>query len=226
LAQKKNCATIVISGHVDSGKSTLLGQIMVLMNQVDKTVLRKLKQLEETAGKMKGRSLAWIFDERDDEREKGITVDVNEKYLPLGDKLLTFLDTPGHKDLVPKMISGASQCQFAMLIIDGVRDSFESGFDQKGQTREHAFLLNSIAPQKLFVIINKMDMNNWNEDEFKYIKSQIELFFERECLTNFGCVEFIPVSALKADNVLKPVGKKASWYKGPTLLDALSKHQL
>ena len=130
--EKKNRVTIVISGHVDSGKSTLLGQIMVLMKQVDKGILRKLKQLEEQNVKSKGRSLAWIFDEREDEREKGITVDVNEKYLVLKDKIITFLDTPGHRDLVPKMISGASQCQYALLIIDGERQGFEKGFGEHG----------------------------------------------------------------------------------------------
>ena len=93
----------------------------------------------------KANKFAWIFDEREDEREHGITVDVNEKYILLGNKLITFLDTPGHRDLVPKMISGASQCQFAILIVDAEKENFISGFDKAGQTREHAFLLNSIG---------------------------------------------------------------------------------
>lgn len=147
LEEKKHRLNIVISGHVDSGKSTLLGHIMVLMNQVSKNQLRKLETMTEGT---KANKFAWIFDEREDERERGITVDVNEKYVIIGQKSITFLDTPGHRDLVPKMISGASQCQFGMLIVDAEKGSFNSGFDKAGQTREHAYLLNSVGKFSTF----------------------------------------------------------------------------
>ena len=164
----------------------------------------------------------WIFDERDDEREIGKTVDVNEKYLILGDKVLTLLDTPGHRDLVPVMLSGASHCDYGILMVDSERASFESGFSCGGQTKEHAKLMNSIGINGLIVVVNKMDVGNWKEDNFKYVVNKMNNFLREEKLSNLGEVTYIPLSAMTGDNMNKHVGKKADWYKGPTLVDLLS----
>ena len=221
LTKKRDRVTVVITGHVDSGKSTLLGHIMVLMKQVDKNTLRKLEMMTKNT---KHNKFAWIFDEREDERERGITVDVNEKYVYIGNKFITFLDTPGHRDLVPKMISGACQCQFAMLIVDGVKDSFMSGFNREGQTKEHAYLLNSIGLTKLVVCVNKMDLADWKYESFEYVRKKVLNFFSAENLNNFGEVEFVPVSALTGENISERVkNPKASWWSGGCLFDSLSK---
>lgn len=164
----------------------------------------------------------WIFDEREDERESGKTVDVNEKYLVLGDKVITILDTPGHKDLVPVMISGASHCDYGLLMVDSEKTSFEHGFNG-GQTKEHAKLLSSIGLNGLIVVVNKMDLVNWNQHDFNYVVERLKAFFAEEKLDGLGEVTFIPVSAITGENINKPIGKKASWYTGGTLVDKMSK---
>lgn len=168
----------------------------------------------------------WIFDEREDEREVGKTQDVNEKYLVLGDKVITLLDTPGHRDLVPVMISGASHCDYGMLMIEAERNSFASGFSLGGQTKEHAKLLNSIGLNGLLVIVNKMDMVEWREEDFAYVKDKMSKFFVEDGLDNLGDVTFVPVSAVTGENILKPIGNKAPWWKGQPLVDYMSKANL
>lgn len=164
----------------------------------------------------------WIFDERDDEREIGKTMDVNEKYLVLGDKVLTMLDTPGHRDLVPVMLSGASHCDYGILMIDCERNSFESGFSG-GQTKEHAKLLNSIGLNGLIVVVNKMDVVQWKVESYNYVLNKLNNFFREEKLTGLGEITFIPISAITGDNMKKPIGKTADWYKGPALVDLFSR---
>ena len=164
----------------------------------------------------------WIFDEREDEREVGKTVDVNEKYLVIGEKVITILDTPGHRDLVPVMISGASHCDYGILMIDSERTSFDRGFEFGGQTKEHAKLLNSIGLSGLLIVINKMDLVNWSQDAFDYVRDKIQTFLQEERLTNLGEISFIPVSAVTGENINEPIGKKALWYKDGTLVDKFS----
>lgn len=165
----------------------------------------------------------WLFDEREDEREVGKTVDVNEKYLIIGDKVITLLDTPGHQDLVPVMISGASNCDYGILMVDCEKTSFETGFSYGGRTKEHVKLLNSIGPKGLFIVINKMDMVDWSEDSFEYVKGRLQAFLEAEGIDNIKHVEYFPVSALTGENMSKPIGKKAPWWKGGTIADKLSR---
>lgn len=171
----------------------------------------------------KANAFTWIFDEREDEREVGKTQDVNEKYVILGNKVLTLLDTPGHRDLVPVMISGASHCDYGILVVESEKGRFNTGFEFGGQTKEHIKLLNSIGINGLIVVVNKMDQVSWGQEAFEYVKNQLSHFLQVEALNNLGDTTFVPISALSGENITLPIGDKAKWWKGGTLVDLLSK---
>jgi translation elongation factor EF-1alpha len=173
---------------------------------------------------MEGKSnlvLTWMFDERDDERETGKTMDVNEKYLVLGDKIITLLDTPGHRDLVPVMISGASHCDYGILMVEAEKVAFEAGFEH-GQTKEHLRLLNSIGVKGLIVAVNKMDTVEWREQDFKFVKESVSNYITEENLSNLGSQMYIPIAAVTGENLSKPVGAKAKWWTGGSMVDKFS----
>lgn len=144
----------------------------------------------------------------------------------LEDKVITLLDTPGHRDLVPVMISGASHCDYGMLLVEAEKNSFMSGFTWGGQTKEHAKLLNSIGLNGLLVIINKMDAVDWKEEDYNYVKNSMAKFFAEDGLDNLGSITYIPVSAVTGENLVKPIGNKAPWWKGQPLVEYMSKHRL
>jgi translation elongation factor EF-1alpha len=146
--------------------------------------------------------------------------------LIVGNKFLTLLDTPGHRDLVPVMIAGASHCDYGILMVEAERSRFSTGFDFGGQTKEHVKLLNSIGINGLIVVVNKMDQVNWSQEAFDYVKNTLTHFFQVEALTNLGDIKFVPVSAISGENIVKPIGDTAKWWKGGPLVDLLSKIKL
>lgn len=147
---------IVFIGHVDAGKSTICGQVLLLSNQVD---LNELKRYELEAKEKNRESwyLAYIMDQGEEERAKGKTVEVGKAHFETKTKRFTIIDAPGHKNYVPNMIAGTSQADVGALVISAKMGEFESGFEKGGQTREHALLAKSIGIRHLIVLINKMD---------------------------------------------------------------------
>ena len=107
---------------------------------------------------------AWVTDSTEEERVRGVTIDVGVKKLQLGDKKIIFLDSPGHRDFIPNMITGAAQADYAILVID--TDNFESSFIGGGQTKEHAYIVKSFGVHKLIVAMNKMDRIKWDPQKF------------------------------------------------------------
>lgn len=141
---RKKPVNIVFVGHVDAGKSTICGQILLLCGKVDEADLRKYEQ----EAKEKNRDswyLAYIMDINEDERSKGITVEVGKATFQTDNRRFTLLDAPGHKNFVPNMIAGAAQADIAALVISARTGEFESGFEKGGQTKEHAMLVRSIG---------------------------------------------------------------------------------
>lgn len=217
-SKQKRHASFVVVGHVDSGKSTMTGRMLLDLGVVDQRTVDKHRKEAEKIGKASF-SLAWVLDTREEERQHGVTIDIATNNFETDKTLFTIVDAPGHKDYVPNMLAGASQADFAVLVIDAAKGAFEAGL--KGQTREHALLLRSMGVFRLIVAVNKLDTADWDKDRFDEIRDQIMgslkalKFRDRD-------ISFVPVSGLTGDNIVRrTTDPAASWYTGPTLIEEL-----
>ncbi|KAF4037408.1 Elongation factor Tu C-terminal domain [Phytophthora infestans] len=209
---------VVLIGHVDAGKSTLSGNLLYLMDMVDKRTIERY----EREAKQRNRDswfLAYIMDTGEEERAKGKTVEVGRAHFETETRRFTILDAPGHKSYVPNMIQGASQADVGILVISARKGEFETGFERGGQTREHAMLAKTLGINKLIVVINKMDECNWGQDRFDECVNKLRPFLRMCGFAVKRDVSFIPVSGLHGDNVkLRVDTSKAPWYEGESLI--------
>lgn len=212
---------VVLIGHVDAGKSTLSGNLLYLMDMVDKRTIERY----EREAKQRNRDswfLAYIMDTGEEERAKGKTVEVGRAHFETKTRRYTILDAPGHKGYVPNMIQGASQADVGILVISARKGEFETGFERGGQTREHAMLAKTLGINKLIVVINKMDECNWSLERFEECATKLRPFLRMCGFAVKRDVSFIPVSGLNGDNVKVRVDKaKAPWYEGESLIDQM-----
>ena len=211
---------IMFIGHVDAGKSTISGNILYLTGMVDERTIEKFKR-EAIQKNRDSWWLAYIMDSWDEEKEKGKTVEVGRAFFQTDSNRYTLLDAPGHQDYVQNMIIAAAQADAGILVISARQGEFERGFDRGGQTREHALITKTLNVGRLLVVINKMDEQtvNWSEERFEKIKNVLGKYLKK---LGFKNVQFIPISGLTGENILKPSqDPKSSWYSGPTLLQAL-----
>ncbi|KAF2098277.1 hypothetical protein NA57DRAFT_66631 [Rhizodiscina lignyota] len=217
-SDQKNAASFVVIGHVDHGKSTLMGRLLYDLKVVDQRSIDKLRREADNIGKSSF-ALAWVMDETSEERARGVTVDFATNYFETNKTRFTILDAPGHQDFIPNMIAGASQADFAVLVIDASTNSFESGL--RGQTKEHALLVRSMGVQQLIIVINKMDNVCWSQQRFDEISQQMSNF-----LTSAGFqsknITFVPCAGLTGENVVTPIKQEtAPWYHGSCLVEVL-----
>lgn len=193
---------LVFIGHVDAGKSTLSGNILYLTDNVDK---RTIEKYEREAKDLNRESwfLAFIMDTNEEERSKGITVEVGRATFQTDVHRYSILDAPGHKNYVPNMIMGASQADVGILVISARKGEFESGFDKGGQTREHALLAKTLGVSYLIVVINKMDEPTvqWKKERFDECVSKLKPFLKGCGFTIKREVKFMPISGLNGANV-------------------------
>jgi peptide chain release factor subunit 3 len=206
---------LVFIGHVDAGKSTLSGNILYLTDNVDK---RTIERYEREAKELNRESwfLAFIMDTNEEERAKGITVEVGKAHFETAIKRYTILDAPGHKNYVPNMIQGASQADVGVLVISARKGEFETGFERGGQTREHAMLAKTLGVTYLVVVINKMDdpTVQWSKVRFDECVTKLRPFLKSCGYTIKREVMFIPISGLSGANVKDEVAETAcSWWK-------------
>ncbi|XP_078681506.1 HBS1-like protein isoform X2 [Branchiostoma floridae x Branchiostoma belcheri] len=214
----KEVINMVIIGHVDAGKSTLMGHLLYRMGHVNKKTMHKYEVESQKAGKASF-AYAWVLDETGEERVRGITMDVGLTKFETDHKVVTLLDAPGHRDFIPNMITGAAQADVAILVVDASTGEFEAGFEAGGQTREHAMLVRSLGVTQLTVAINKLDTVGWSEDRYQEIVKKLGHFLKQAGFKDSDVV-YIPVSGLQGENLIKPASEPqlTAWYKGPCLL--------
>ncbi|KAL1130933.1 hypothetical protein AAG570_012174 [Ranatra chinensis] len=214
---------MVVTGHVDAGKSTLMGHLLYKLGRVNSKVMHKYEQESKKLGKQSF-MYAWILDETGEERARGITMDVGQSKFETDSKIVTLLDAPGHKDFIPNMITGAAQADVALLVVDSTRGEFETGFESGGQTREHALLVRSLGASQLCVVVNKLDTVGWSEERFLEISNKLGSFLKQAGFRERD-VTFVPCSGLTGENLTEPCTEPAltKWYKGLTLLEVIDK---
>lgn len=220
---EKDHLYIVVIGHVDAGKSTLMGRLLCELGEVSQRTLHKYEQESKKIGKQSF-MYAWVLDETGEERVRGITMDVGRAQFETNTKRVTILDAPGHADFIPNMITGAGQADVALLVVDATRGEFESGFEFGGQTREHALLVRSLGVSQLAVAVNKLDTSNWSQERFNEIVKKLKAFLKQAGFKESD-VTYVPCSGLTGENLVKPSteGELLKWYSGPCLLDVIDK---
>ncbi len=206
---------MVFIGHVDHGKSTTVGRLLLDTGAVPKHVIEEYKK--EAAAKGKATfEFAWVMDALKEERERGLTIDVAHKRFDTQKYYFTIIDCPGHRDFVKNMITGTSQADAAVLIVSGAE-----GEGVQAQTKEHVFLARTLGVSQLIIGINKMDATSpsYSEKRYNDVKADVE-----KLLKTVGYkiekVQFVPISAYQGENIIKPSDKMA-WFKGNTFLQTL-----
>ncbi|XP_037698062.1 HBS1-like protein isoform X2 [Choloepus didactylus] len=217
----KQLLNLVVIGHVDAGKSTLMGHMLYLLGNVNKRTMHKYEQESKKAGKASF-AYAWVLDETGEERERGVTMDVGMTKFETKTKIITLMDAPGHKDFIPNMITGAAQADVAVLVVDASRGEFEAGFETGGQTREHGLLVRSLGVTQLAVAVNKMDQVNWQQERFREIIGKLGHFLKQAGFKESD-VAFIPTSGLSGENLItrSQSNELTKWYKGLCLLEQI-----
>ncbi|TYK31378.1 HBS1-like protein isoform X3 [Cucumis melo var. makuwa] len=217
---------LAIVGHVDSGKSTLSGRLLHLLGRVSQKEMHKYEKDAKSIGKGSF-AYAWALDESAEERERGITMTVGVAFFDSKRYHVVVLDSPGHKDFVPNLISGATQADAAVLVIDASVGAFEAGMDSsKGQTREHVQLIRSFGVDQIIVAVNKMDVVEYSKDRYEFIKLQLGTFI-RSCGYKDSSLSWIPLSAMANQNLVTAPSDVhfLSWYRGPNLLEMIDSLQ-
>ena len=216
----KPTLNVVVIGHVDAGKSTLMGHLLLLMGVVSAKTLHKYEKDSRAMGKASFH-FAWVLDQQDEERQRGITVDVAVSHFTTPTKNITLLDAPGHRDFIPNMIAGTAQADVAVLVVPAVVGEFEAGFVEEGQIREHAMLARSMGVGQLVVAVNKCDVVEWKEERYRQILSHLLPFLKSTGYKD-NSITTVPVSGLTGENITaRSEARLTSWYSGPTLLAAI-----
>ncbi|VVB90588.1 Elongation factor 1-alpha [uncultured archaeon] len=210
MAEKPHLNLAVI-GHIDHGKSTLVGRLLFETGAVPPHIIEKYKEEAKAKGK-ESFVFAWVMDSLKEERDRGITIDVAHQRFDTAKFYFTIVDCPGHRDFVKNMITGASQADAAILVC-AAKEGVQS------QTREHVFLARTLGITQLIIALNKMDEVNYDKARYDQVKADLSTLLK---MVGYKPDEmnFIPTSAFQGDNLAKP-SDKTKWYTGPTLLAAL-----
>jgi elongation factor 1-alpha len=212
MPKEKEHINIAFIGHVDHGKSTAIGRLLYEVGEIPEHIIEKYRKEAQEKGKATF-EFAWVMDRLKEERERGLTIDVAHRKFQTDKYYITIVDCPGHRDFIKNMITGASQADAAVLVMDVVEKV-------QPQTREHIFLARTLGINQLIVLINKMDRVNYDKKEYEAAKEALS-----KLLKGVGYkveeIPFIPASAYYGENITKK-SQKMPWYNGPTLFEAFN----
>jgi len=208
MGEEERALPIVIVGHVDHGKSTLIGRLLYDTGCLPADKYAEIQRSSEMLGRIV--EFAFVMDCLEEERSRGITIDTTQTFFKTPKRRYVIIDAPGHKEFLKNMITGTSQAEAALLIIDafeGIRD----------QTKRHAYILGMLGLKQICVLLNKIDLVHYSKDKFLELETEITDFLNQ---LNVHPTFILPISAIHGDNVATP-SKKISWFDGPTVLEAL-----
>ena len=198
----------VMVGHVDHGKSTLVGRLLHETGFIPESKISHVKKVCDDQGK--GFEFAFLLDALEEERDQGITIDVSQMFFKTKKRNYVVIDAPGHKEFLKNMISGASNADVAFLMIDA-----EEGIQE--QTQRHAYILSLLGIKQIAIVINKMDLVNYSEEVFNKTR---DIYTRYLSTIHVKPRVFIPISAYHGENVITR-SEKMPWYKGQSILEIL-----
>lgn len=212
---EKPMINLVIAGHVDHGKSTLIGRLFEELNLISKSEKEKAERDAKDLGKETFK-YAFFMDTSLEERKRGLTIELGFKPFETEKKRFNIIDAPGHSDFVKNMITGAAEADAGVLVVD-CQDTLEKIMPQ---TKEHAVLMLTLGVNQLVVVVNKMDLVKYSKEAFEEVRHKIQEFLSSLGFTKLEKMLYIPVSAYLGENISRK-SEKMDWYKGFTFLEAL-----
>ena len=212
---------LIVTGHVDHGKSTSMGHFLFDLGAVDDRTIQEYAKESEKTGAGDSFKYAWVLDQLKDERERGVTIDLAFQKFETQKYFYTLIDAPGHRDFIKNMITGASEADAAVIIVSAKKGEEDVALGPGGQAREHAFLLKTLGVNQIVVCINKMDDQTvkYSEARFNEAKEDVSNLLKTVGY-NMTKVRVIPISGWTGENLAKP-STNMPWYKGPILFQAL-----
>jgi len=213
MGKEKIHISIVVVGHVDSGKSTTTGHLIYKCGGIDKRTIEKFEKESSEMGKGSFK-YAWVLDKLKAERERGITIDIALWKFETTKFYVTIIDAPGHRDFIKNMITGTSQADCAVLIVAAGTGEFEAGISKNGQTREHVLLCFTLGVKQLIVAVNKMDSTSppYSKDRFEEISKEVSTYVKKVGY-NPATVPLVPISGFNGDNMLEKSDNMSWWNK-------------
>ncbi|BFM11835.1 hypothetical protein R50072_19880 [Simiduia litorea] len=209
--ENKEMLRFLTCGSVDDGKSTLIGRLLHDSKMIFEDQLAAIEKDSTKHGTTGAKiDLALLVDGLQAEREQGITIDVAYRYFSTDKRKFIIADTPGHEQYTRNMVTGASTCDLAIILID-------ARYGVQTQTRRHSYIASLLGIKHIVCAINKMDLMNFDEAVFEKIKADYELLAQKLGMQD---VHYVPMSALDGDNVVDR-SAKADWYQGQTLMEIL-----
>ena len=212
MSDMKEQLSFVAVGHVDHGKSTMIGRLLYDTNSLPPEKMEEVRQMSEEADGVP--EFAYVMDHLEEERKNRVTIDTAQIFFSTAKRQYVIIDAPGHKQFLKNMITGATQAEAALLLIDA-----EEGLQE--QTYRHAYILSLLGIEQVIVVVNKMDLMDYRQDRFDEVAAAITA---RLAELGIAPLLMIPISARLGDNVATKT-KQMSWYQGPTLLEGLDQLQ-